>query len=416
MPPLLIAIEPGLTHALQNGIAAPTLQLGVGHWTEAVERFGQAWSGETLLIGNSAPERLVGIDRFHPTAEALVDRKRSLWLQARSRFVRLVDPLLAGEVGSRLVQDEWEGTTSPALLSLLLDEVRTHRETTILIPTATPVTAETVIRNANVLKEATGQGGSLRLRIRFSSQGHERRGLHPSYFARQLKRWSDRAGSVDLKFGIEVESMANRYSEESGLDVAWVPWPHEAQSCLTASTPPTPVAPHIYLYASRPEQGSESAPRIVASIQHEIREPLRFTVQLGRQALAKSPTLIHAFAQMGQVTLSGSGLLPSALHAQFADAAVVILPYDVRKYRGRGSALMWGALDHGVPLIAPAGTGFGDDIARHGIGYTYGNLREISALVRRVLDERAALSSAIERYQLHRATAVRAYFGEHALA
>jgi hypothetical protein len=314
------------------------------------------------------------------------------------------------------VRDEWEGAASPDLLSLLLDEVRTHRETTILIPTATPITAETVIRNANVLLEAAGQGGSLRLRIRFSSQGHERRGLHPSYFARQLKRWSDRAGSVDLKFGIEVESMATRYSEESGLDVAWVPWPREAQSCLTDSTPPTSAAPHIYLYASRPEQGSDSTQRIVASIQHEIREPLRFTVQLGRPALEKSPALVHEFGKMPQVTLSGSGLLPSMLHAQFADASVVILPYDVRKYRGRGSALMWGALDHGVPLIAPAGTGFGDDIARHGIGFTYSNLREIPALVRRVLDERAALSSAIERYQLHRATAVRAYFGEHSLA
>ena len=416
MRPLLIAIEPGLTSAFQKVVAAPTLQHGVGHWTEAIERFGQAWNGETLLIGNSAPERLVGIDRFRPTVETLVDPKRSLWLQGRSRLVRLLDPLLAGEVGSRLVQDEWDGATSPALLSILLDEVRAHRETTILIPTATPITAETVIRNVSVLKEAAGAGGSLRLRIRFSSQGHERRGLHPSYFAHQLKRWSDRARSVDLKFGVEVESMATRYSAESGLDVAWVPWPREAQSCLTESAPPTTPAPHIYLYASRPEQGSDSAQRVIASIQHEIREHLRFTVQLGRLALKKSPALVHAFGQMPQVTLSGSGLPPSTLHAQFADASVVVLPYDVRKYRGRGSALMWGALDHGVPLIAPAGTGFGDDIERHGIGFAYSNLREIPVLVRRVLDERAVLRSAIERYQLHRAAAVRAYFGEHSLA
>jgi hypothetical protein len=124
-----------------------------------------------------------------------------------------------------MVQDEWDGTASPALAELLLEEVGAHSETTIFIPTAIPITAETVIRNIEALRHAAGPAGRLRLRIRFSSQGHERRGLHPSYFALQLARWSERAGDTDLRFGTEVESMAARYSRESGLDVAWVPWP-----------------------------------------------------------------------------------------------------------------------------------------------------------------------------------------------
>jgi hypothetical protein len=120
--------------------------------------------------------------------------------------------------------------------------------------------------------------------------------------------------------------------------------------------------------------------------------------------------MINELRKSPDVLLSDSGLPPDQLHAQFADASVIILPYEVDRYRGRGSALMWGALDHGIPLIAPAGTGFGDDIARHEIGFAYRRRKEIPALVGRVLAEEADLKEAIARYQVHRIAAVRDYF------
>jgi hypothetical protein len=412
MQQFLIVIEPGPTHVLRAGFNGPTLQHGVGHWTEAVERFGASWKGETLLVGNAVPEHLVGITRFRSTSKLLEDRERPLWLKARSRLVRLLDPLLAGETGSRLVQDEWDGTESQALATLLREEVSAHTGATILIPTAIPITVETVIRNIAALHQAAGANGTLRLRIRFSSQGHERRGLHPSYFGLQLKRWADRAGTTDLRFGTEVESMAKRYSEASGLDVAWVPWPSEVTNC----SPQRPilnegVAPHVYIYASRPEQGSGESGEIIRSLRAAQHEPIRYTVQIGSKGRQDAPGLIAQLEQTPNVMVSGSGLHPAELHAQFADASVILLPYNVRRYKGRGSALMWGALDHGIPLIAPAGTGFGDDIARHGIGLTYQQRKEIPALVARILAERERFQGAIARYQEHRAAAVRAYFG-----
>lgn len=412
MEPLLIAIEPGPTHVLRAGFTGPTLQHGVGHWTEAVERFGAAWTGETLLIGNAAPSALVGIDRFRSTDTILEDRERPLWLKARSRLVRLLDPLLAGQLGSQMVRDEWDGTVSPSLAALLIEEVGSHSDTTIFIPTAIPITAETVIRNVEALRRAARPEGRLRLRIRFSSQGHERRGLHPSYFALQLARWSERAGGIDLRFGTEVESMAKRYSEASGLDVAWVPWPSEATNC-SPQIPPAGAsgAPHVYIYASRPEQGSGQSAAIVRALRDAHHDRLRYTVQIGKKGRLDAPKQIEALERTPNVTVSGSGLHPAELHAQFADASVILLPYDVSRYKGRGSALMWGALDHGIPLIAPAGTGFGDDIARHEIGLTYAHRREIPSLVGRVLAERARFHDAIARYQAHRAAAVRAYFG-----
>ena len=413
MKPLLIAIEPGPTHVLRRGFDGPTLQHGVGHWTEAVERFGAAWPGETLLVGNAAPGNLIGIDRFRSTDGVLEDEERPLWLKARSRFVRLLDPLLAGPIGSGLVQDEWDGTVNASLASLLVEEVRSHNDVTIFIPTAIPVTAETVIRNVAALQGASGPSGRLRLRIRFSSQGHERRGLDPRYFALQLKRWSERAGAIDLQFGTEVESMAQRYSEASGLDVAWVPWPSEVTNCA----PNVPgrdraAAPHVYIYASRPEQGSAQSEAIALSLQQLHIDGLRLTIQIGTKGRSDAHQMIKRLEVMEGVALSKSGLHPTELHAQFADAAVIVLPYDVRRYKGRGSALMWGALDHGIPLIAPAGTGFGDDIARHGIGVTYAHQREIPALVQQILNEPQQFADAITRYQAHRAVAVHKFFNE----
>ena len=413
MKPLLIAIEPGPTHVLRRGFDGPTLQHGVGHWTEAVERFGAAWPGETLLVGNAAPGNLMGIDRFRSTNGVLEDEERPLWLKMRSRFVRLLDPLLAGEIGSGLVQDEWDGTVNPSLASLLVEEVRSHENVTIFIPTAIPVTAETVIRNVATLQDASGPSARLRLRIRFSSQGHERRGLDPRYFALQLKRWSERAGAIDLQFGTEVESMAQRYSAASGLDVAWVPWPSEVTNCAP-SVPgrESAAAPHVYIYASRPEQGSAESEAIALSLQKLHIDGLRMTIQIGTKGRSDAHQMIKRLEVMEGVALSKSGLHPTELHAQFADAAVIVLPYDVRRYKGRGSALMWGALDHGIPLIAPAGTGFGDDIARHGIGVTYAHQREIPALVQQILNEPQRFTEAISRYQAHRAVAVHTFFNE----
>ena len=413
MKPLLIAIEPGPTHVLRRGFDGPTLQHGVGHWTEAVERFGAAWPGETLLVGNAAPGTLVGINRFRSTEGILEDEERPLWLKARSRFVRLLDPLLAGAIGSGLVQDEWDATINPSLASLLVEEGTSHKDVTIFIPTAIPVTAETVIRNVATLQKASGPNGRLRLRIRFSSQGHERRGLDPRYFALQLKRWSLRAGSIDLRFGTEVESMAQRYSAASGLDVAWVPWPSEVTSCApNALGSERASAPHVYIYASRPEQGSAKSEAIARSLQRRNIDGLRVTIQIGTKGRSDAAHMIKRLEGMENVTLSKSGLHPVELHAQFADASVIVLPYDVRRYKGRGSALMWGALDHGIPLIAPAGTGFGDDIARHGIGVTYTHQREIAALVQQIVEAPHQFTEAITRYQAHRAVAVHRFFNE----
>lgn len=410
MEPLLVLIEPGLTHRLTAGGSRDTLEHGVGHWAEAIERFGDYWGGETLLIANQAPEHLVGIDSIQTVVHPMIDPLRSLPLRARSLLVRISDPLLAGTTGSNLMRENWDAHQHDELSNILSSVVEINQQVTIFVPTAIPVTTETIIRNVERFQRIAGATSRVKLRIRFSSQGQERRALHPSYFGLQLRRWSDRAGAVDLKFGVEVESMAQRYSEIAGLPVSWVPWPKEVTRCGTSNLSSTSEQKHIYIYASRPEQGSHRSQEIVSSLRAALGSSVRYTVQIGRKGRLRSPRMISELRKSPDVLLSDSGLPPDQLHAQFSDASVIILPYEVDRYRGRGSALMWGALDHGIPLIAPAGTGFGDDIARHGIGFAYRHHKEIPALVARVLADTANLKEAIARYQEHRTAAVRAYF------
>ena len=135
----------------------------------------------------------------------------------------------------------------------------------------------------------------------------------------------------------------------------------------------------------------------------------RYTVQVGSKGSEHFPEIVKRLKVTEGVAFSGSGLPPAQLHALFSDASAIILPYELRRYKGRGSALMWAALDHGIPMIAPVGTGFGDDIARHGIGYAYHHLDQIPALVLRSISEASDLKEAISRYQVRRTEAVAAY-------
>jgi glycosyltransferase involved in cell wall biosynthesis len=289
---------------------------------------------------------------------------------------------------------------------MLEEEVAVNPKTTIFIPTGIAITVETVIRNVQRLKAVAGRGADLKLRILFGSQGHERRGLHPSYFGLQLKRWHDRAGNVDIRFGVEVEPMARQYSAISGLNIHWVPWPNEATNCKPGETRVDPSAPQIYIYASRKEQGSSSVYGIVRDLQKTLPNASRYTVHLDAKGSSLGTAHIREIAMTHGVAITRGELPPAQLHSHFSGAAAMILPYHAQRYRGRGSALMWAALDHSVPIIAPANTGFGEEISQHGIGFSYHTLSDIPTLVQRAIDEGDALRQAINTYNIRRTQAV----------
>jgi len=389
----------------------PRLEHGVGHWVEAIERYATWWNGPAELVGNEAPPNLIGVGRFHKVPVILRDATRSIALRVQGRTVRVLDPLLAGPIGSSLLRGDWERADSAELIEILEHELAAHPETTIFIPTAIAITAESLVRNAARLARAAGGDSALRIRIRFSSQAHERRALDPRYFALQLRRWKERAGGVDVKFGVEVESMARRYSIAAGVDIAWVPWPGEVTECAPNASQDLDASPRFFLYSLRGEQGSEAAPVIARSISSAFDEKVVISTQVGKRTAEEHPKVARELAEMQNVVISPGNLPPASLHSLFADASAVILPYDRKRYRGRGSALMWAALDHGIPMIAPAGTGFGDDIAHHGIGYSYQDREEIPALCRMAVEEKETLRAAIVRYQAHREASIRSYFG-----
>jgi hypothetical protein len=402
----LIIIEPG---GFKRGESTPKLEHGIGHWVEAIERFATWWDGPTDLVGNEAPMNLVGVTTFHRVEGILRDSTRPLRLRIQGRTVRFFDPLFAGPIGTYLLREDWERSENTQLIEVLEKELHGNPETTIFVPTAIAITAESLVRNARRLAMAAG-GRGLRIRLRFSSQAHERRSMDPRPFALQLRRWNERASGVNIKFGVEVESMAQRYSAAAGIDIAWVPWPGEVTNCAQTFARNADSQPKFFLYSLRSEQGSRRAPEIARSISALFDGKVQIATQVGKRTAEEHPEVSQKLAEMPNVVVSPGHLPPASLHALFADASAIILPYDRTRYRGRGSALMWAALDHGIPMIAPAGTGFGDDIAHHGIGFSYRNLDEIPALCRRAVDEREALRAAILRYQAHREASIHSYF------
>ena len=61
------------------------------------------------------------------------------------------------------------------------------------------------------------------------------------------------------------------------------------------------------------------------------------------------------------------GYVPDIAEA-IAECDLVVLPYDVDRYRGRGSGIVVECLALGVPVTAPVGTLPGRTIERHGVG------------------------------------------------
>lgn len=406
MPRRLLIVEPG-----QTRYAGRTLAIGVGHWSEGIERMSSWWQGSVELIGNSPDPRIEGVDRFHSLREFLASPRRSPYTLVRSRLARSVNSLAGGMLSAYLLRREWEGTASDTLSDTLRDEIERNPETTLFVPTAIPIVVETIVRSAGELRRLGGE--QLTVIVRFASQGHDRVYLDPRTFASQIRRWRDRAGDLDLRMGVELEASSQRYSRATGAPVAWIPWPVDSSAQSASSKRTNQRRPRIFVYAHREEQGARDAARIARAIIEQFDGEVDVEVKIGTRAAAVvGQTEWERVAQTKSLELETDLLSPSQLRVRMARCDAVVMPYMVRPYIRRGSALMWGALDQWVPMVAPARTGFGDEISRHGVGFSYLDQDEIPALVVRCIRERERLHEAIGAYQAHRTNALVALFGQ----
>ena len=401
----LIVIEQGLAESRPGA----ELQTGVGHWVEGIERFSRAWPGETVLIGNTAVTPIDGVGRMRTLHSRLVDPTRPLHQKILTRCVMAVDPLLSKRIGPSLVRADWERYSSEELLDAVAQELSDNPNSTLLLPTPTPIIIETLISGLSILQRASGPNHPVRIRPVFSSLWHEHRGKSLNYFGIQLQRWLARGVGADIKFGIEVEGVALAYRAWAGDSVQWVPWPASVQEKVTEEQL-VGAPPKVFIYASREEHGGSSLLKIVESITREIQGELNLVIRGQRSNLDEEQRIRARYPHVS-CTLITESIPPKALYNLVKGSIAAVLPYDAKRYKGRGSAMAWGVLDLGVPVIAPGGTGFGDDVAQSGVGYVYGNIREIPALVQRAIREASDLKPAIARYQARRTEAVATYLG-----
>lgn len=400
----LLIVEPGLTQH-----PSATIAVGIGHWREALERFAGAWDGPVDLIGNPPDPRVVGIRSFRRFDEFVGDPTKPLNLRFLSRIARVLDRLFAGPINATILRSEWESNSSVASASTLVDEIRRNPNTTIFLPTATPMMVETIVRLAETLDSVSA--GKTNVIARFACHHFERVDLRPDSFALQLRRWVQRARPLRLAICAEIKKTAEDYAAVSGVPVYWGPWP-VGPAELQPQAPQSIGGAKILIYAVRREQGGRSLGRIVRAITGEL-PGCGITVLTSMRELSSTPRFERSIlATIPSIQVDTAKHSPRDLHRIIAAHDVAVLPYDRKRYARRFSAFMWSALDEGVPLVAPAGTGFGDEIAQHDLGRSYQQLREIPTLVSQCLADCMRHRMAIDRYQLRRSAAIAELFSE----
>jgi hypothetical protein len=375
-----------------------------GHWFEQIEAFAAAWPGDVTLIRPSGEIRpLHGITRDMP-----IDLGRLPWAQRALQKVSLAGYNLFAAVGAQrmataLLHLNAESVHQPYTTRAIAQVLRQHPDAVVLVPTATASACESIVRYSDILERE----GAPRPTIAFL--WHESKLSFPQLpnerFGRQLQRWSRRTRHAKLLHYSFLESNVSQWSVGDHR-LEWLPWPlTQYERFLKSAQPEIQESPLVYVYATRPEQGSDEVPSIVDQMRAELPDHYRYRVLTTKRGGGQPSA---ATASGTSNTLANHGLATNEISTTFKDLAsyqaslegvtVAVLPYRVAPYIGRGSAALANLMVRGIPVITSAGTGPGDFVEREGVGRTYTDQRQIPALVRAVIADRLTYQRAINAY------------------
>ena len=167
-----------------------------------------------------------------------------------------------------------------------------------------------------------------------------------------------------------------------------------------------PGEPRIYLYATRPEHGSQHLLSLVEGIRREFSGGCQIRLWTGTRVAAELNASEHARRALNGVEILSKGGDLALFQASMRGSDIAVLPYDVAPYIGRGSGALINLMVARIPVVVPAGTGLGDFDLHEGVGRTYRHRREIPTLLREMLQEAGGYDEAITRYlQKHQAAA-----------
>jgi glycosyltransferase involved in cell wall biosynthesis len=126
-----------------------------------------------------------------------------------------------------------------------------------------------------------------------------------------------------------------------------------------------------FLGYAKAEKGFHLLPEIVTAVL-ERRPETRFVVQLMGHDAALLDRVRGALSVHGDRVRLVEGAVPQHRMVEIMQSAgLVLMPYDRRTYRTRGSAIFTEARSVGVPMVLPAGTAVADEGAQKGLAETF---------------------------------------------
>ena len=400
----LIIVESDAKRFLESSPSGSQISQ-TGHYLEELAAFASSWSGTVAAImppgGN---DQNLNVDiRYDLVPQSASQHQRRIrrWSgtllrhAARAQFGALAGLLLRAKV---------EAVADHHTARVIARALREHPGALILIPSANEALCESIVRHRSDILAAAEQPVTVVMSWHHSrfNTGH---GMDEQ-FTSQLRRWSDRARPLQLQHTSAMESNAARWSS-AAMSVPWLPWPLDAyETGEDRDVVSAPGEPRIYLYATRPEHGSQHLLSLVEGIRREFSGGCKIRLWTGTRVAAELNANEHARRALDGVEILSKGGDLAPFQASMRGSDIAVLPYDVAPYIGRGSGALINLMVARIPVVVPAGTGLGDFVLHEGVGRTYRHRREIPTLLREMLQEAGGYDEAITRYlQKHQAAA-----------
>jgi hypothetical protein len=372
----------------------------VGHYFEEINAFSQAWGGHVILLSpTSTPRFFPHVDEYvalpnEAQPEAFLAYRKS---PTRRSILRLLNRLKLTAIVSTLLRLEYESFPSKHTGTFITETAAKHHNSIVLIPTASERIVEGIVANL------ASTSPTLSNTTRFIPIWHFNDKWNPDlteHFAQQLARWTERAKPWAIQHAAALELNSGQLSQPQN-QVAWLPWP--LSNAVSAT--PLPLTPRIYIYSVRTEHGRRILPQLCSSILEEYSGEAQLRFWVSRLSLKK----LTKFASDPKVEVMTQEEDFERFQHSLLDITLAILPYDVDKYKNRGSAVLLNFMKLRVPVIVPADTGLGDFVEREGVGLSYKNIGEIAMLSRKLLSRRPQYVDAINVYMVKHMRASQAF-------
>ncbi len=165
----------------------------------------------------------------------------------------------------------------------------------------------------------------------------------------------------DLLIHVETAGLQAHYAD-LGFDFPICMGPLAIAAPGPAPRTPGRAARVVYIGEAREEKGYERLPEIVAAIQAAHDGPLEFLLQSYSNVSNATPAIAAAKAELARMNGHPDPIaLPEELDhdaflAAIDSADVILMPYDARAYRTRGSGVVYDAISRRVPVVCTPGT------------------------------------------------------------